>query len=182
MTECRPQIIRTFAAWTVLSALRSGAPIKSRETIYPLLAAIRFKSMFVGSRDVTGKEFDAWHRAETLALCERAGRLSIGWGAKMINVYLKTAAYVGGLGRPGLADAVHPPVDGGLWKGLRHRFAAQPGLLARTHCAQRIRDIRDYETYATIIDGCREAAGLLGCRLIEVEQLWEGAAPPPGRT
>lgn len=37
MTEPRATILRTYAEWTALSALRSGAPIKSRSDIYPLL-------------------------------------------------------------------------------------------------------------------------------------------------
>jgi len=93
----------------------------------------------------------------------------------MVNVYLKTAGYVGGLGRPGLTPLLHPPIDAGLWSGLGRRFSGCPDLLAKTHVVRQIKAIRDYATYTTIIEGCREAAATLGCFLIEVEQLWEGA-------
>ncbi len=92
----------------------------------------------------------------------------------MLNIYLKTAVYAGGLGRSGLAAALHPPIDSGLWSGLRRRFKGHD-LLSKTHTVERIKDIRDYPTYRTIIEGCKLAAARLGCLLIEVEQLWEGA-------
>jgi hypothetical protein len=124
---------------------------------------------------ITEVEFAQWHRHATLQLCSKEAALCVGWAAKIINVYLKTAAYVGGLGRPGLEPLLHPPIDAGLWSGLRRRFAHRPELLAKTHTVRQIKAIRDYATYETIIEGCREAAALLRCCLIEVEQLWEGA-------
>jgi len=42
MIECRTQIIRTYAGWTALSALRSGAPVKSRKQVYGLLRSVDF--------------------------------------------------------------------------------------------------------------------------------------------
>jgi hypothetical protein len=90
-------------------------------------------------------------------------------------VYLKTTVYVGGFGRPGLEAVIHPPIDGGLWSGLERRFRDHTKILAKTHVVRRIKDIRDYETYETIIAGCRDVSVLLRCFLIEVEQLWEGA-------
>src|SRR5262249_5690411 len=101
------------------------------------------------------------------------------WGAKLINVYLKTASFVGDIGRPGLRDTLHPPIDAGLWKGLARRFRGRPDVLGETHCVRRIKDIKDYPTYRRIITGCMVAAQALGCRLIEVEQLWLGSATPP---
>jgi len=92
-----------------------------------------------------------------------------------LNVYLKTTSYVGGLGRPGLSSVIHPPIDGGLWAGLERRFRDHPKILAKTHVVSRIKNIRNYETYETIIAGCRDASVVLGCLLIEVEQLWDGA-------
>ena len=40
----------------------------------------------------------------------------------MLNVYLKTSVYAGGLGRSELVTAIHPPIDGGLWVGLKKPF------------------------------------------------------------
>jgi hypothetical protein len=178
MTTFRRQIVLDFAKWTALSALRSGAPIKSRAQIYRLLDAVRFGEVLGGGPPIKGPTFDAWHEAETLALRARGGDLPVGWAAKLINVYLKTAAYVGELGRPDLRKALHPPIDAGLWRGLAARFRGRPEIVGEVCCVRRIRDIENYPTYHRIIAGCRTAAASLGCALIEVEQLWRGAATP----
>jgi hypothetical protein len=176
MSECRRQIVTTFAGWTVLSALRSGAPIKSRDRVYPLLRSVNFERILLsGGPRVTPLEFARWHRRATGRLCANEPTLCVGWASKIINVYLKTAAYVGGLGRPGLVTLLHPPIDAGLWSGLRRKFPDRVELLAKTHVVRQIKEIRDYRTYATIVAGCQEAAHELECLLIEVEQLWEGA-------
>jgi len=73
-----------------------------------------------------------------------------------------------------LSEAIHPPIDSGLWLGLERRFGDRPDILSETHCVSRIKDIEDYACYKRIIAGCRLAAHALGCKLIEVEQLWAG--------
>ena len=174
MKATRMRIIIDFACWTGLSALRSGSPVKSRSDIYRLLNAIPFDVLFVPSTaPVQATEFATWHRTATLDLCKREPRLCVGWAAKLINVYLKTAAYVGDLGRPQLADVIHPPIDRGLWAGLAARFASRREILDKTHVVTSVGDIREYDTYVTIIAGCRLAAEALSCALIEVEQLWQ---------
>lgn len=180
MAESRHQIVVDFARWTALSALRSGAPIKSRVHVYRLLDDVAFRQVLQPGPAITEAEFDLWHEAETLALCARDRRVPVGWAVKLINVYLKTAAYVGDRGRPGLRDALHPPIDAGLWAGLAQRFRSCPEVLGEVCCVRRIKDITDYATYRRIIAGCRIAADALGCSLIEVEQLWQGAATPDG--
>jgi len=176
MNEPRKQIITTFAGWTALSALRSGAPVKSRKQIYPLLRSVDFDRLLAPSvSPVTRLEFDRWHRDAVERLQAQEPLLNVGWATKLVNVYLKTTAYVGGLGRPNLVHQLHPPVDGDLWKGIERRFAGKSELLAKTHVVRKIKAIRDYATYETIVAGCRDAATELGCLLIEVEQLWEGA-------
>jgi hypothetical protein len=92
---------------------------------------------------------------------------------------LRLPPTLGGLGRPGLVAALHPPVDSGLWRGLSRRFSGQSDVLAKTHVVQQIKAISRYDTYQTIIEGCRLAAAELGCLLIEVEQLWDGADTVP---
>lgn len=183
MSDSRRQIVLDYARWTVLSALRSGAPLKSRASVYPLLDAVEFGQMLDSRTPVTSDDFDGWHRTQTLELRDRSSTLPIGWAAKMINIYLKTAAYVGELGPPGIGDCIHPPVDGGLWQGFRRRFRdSNPELLKEVCCVERIKDIADYDQYRRIISGCRNAATLLGCRLIEVEQLWLGSVTPKRKT
>ena len=132
---------------------------------------------------ISALEFDAWHEKETRALSDRQPkpRLQIGWSAKLINVYLKTAAYVGELGREGLRDVLHPPIDGGLWSGLQERFEGRPDILEKACCVKAIKDIDDYDAkYRKIIEGCMLAAQELGCLLIEVEQLWRATVTPVG--
>ncbi|MBI3105106.1 MAG: site-specific integrase [Candidatus Rokubacteria bacterium] len=90
----------------------------------------------------------------------------------------KTAGYIGGMGRPGLKASLHPPIDTGLWDGLRERFRDRTAILDEVQCVRRIKEIGDYSTYRRIIKGCRLAAAELGCLLIELEQLWLGAATP----
>jgi hypothetical protein len=176
----RRRIILDYAKWTALSALRSGRHSKSRTDVYPLLDAVGFGVVLGPGPPIANVEFDAWHEAETAALCARApgARVPPGWGAKLINVYLKTAAYVGELGRPGLRETLHPPIDGGLWAGLKKKFKGRSDILGDACCVRRIKDIKDYPTYRRIIAGCRAAARELGCSLIEVEQLWLGSATP----
>lgn len=175
MDSIRAQIVVQYAEWTALSALRSGAPIKSRRDVYTALRSIDFTQLFdQGRGPISAGEFDAWHDGAVADLLDGDSRLTVGWAAKIVNVYLKTRCYVGAQGRHHLADAIHPPIDSGLWLGLRRRFADRPDILDRSNCVDRIKNIADYECYARIIDGCRAAARELGCRLIEVEQLWAG--------
>lgn len=185
-SDHRRTIITVFAGWTVLSALRR-APIRNREVIYPLLNKVDFAAVFVPGPGVSPDSFADWHRAATGRLCEASPQLCVGWAAKMLNVYLKTAAYVGDLGRPGLKEVLHPPLDAGLWKGVRrwvnkHYKGNKTALLRRTHRAERIKDITDYKIYEMIIGGCRDVAKTAGCKLIEVDHLWEGAAANPSHT
>lgn len=178
MATARTKIILAYARWTALSALRSGAPIKSRIDVYSLLDKVRFDVVLDGRSRLASKTFDSWHEEQATELCRRDRRVSLGWSSKLINVYLKTAAYVGDLGRPGLREAIHPPIDASLWKGIRIKFRGRDDILDKVCCVRRIKDITDYSTYRRIIDGCRDAAKSLGCSLIEVEQLWCGSATP----
>jgi hypothetical protein len=123
------------------------------------------------------EEFEDWHTATLLSLGEVEPRLQgkIGWAAKIMNVYLKTCAYVGDQGRPNLRSCLHPPIDEGLWSGVANRLREYPQIIEDTHCVTRINDIDSVDIYKRIIRGLRAAAVVLGCSLFEVEQLWEGA-------
>ena len=178
MEDCRRQIILDYAKWTVLSAFRSGAPIKSRKDIYPLIDAVAFADVLSSSRAISASEFDSWHEIKTSALCSSDPPLPTGWSVKLINIYLKTAAYIGDIDSNGLRDVLHPPIDSGLWDGLARHFKGRPDILQETCCVRKIKDITDYPTYRRIIDGCRTAARDLGCSLIEVDQLWRGSITP----
>lgn len=175
MADVRRQIISQYAQWTALSALRSGAPIKSRRDVYTAIRGVDFATLFDSSLGaISASGFNSWHRDAVADLCGREPRLTVGWSTKILNVYLKTRCYIGAQGRHHLVEAIHPPIDAGLWLGLRRRFRDRSDILDRSNCVERIKDITDYECYARIIDGCRVAARELGCKLIEVEQLWAG--------
>jgi hypothetical protein len=188
VTDVRTQIVSTYAEWTALSALRSGSLVKSRQSVYRAIRGLDFSSLFdSGLGPFHQPEFDSWHRDTVEKLQEREPRLNVGWAAKIVNVYLKTRVYVGGQGRLNLAELIHPPIDAGLWKGLKRRFQDHPEILVQTHRVNRIKSIDTYECYRSIVDGCRAAAKLLSCKLIEVEQLWAGteieqAIKGPGAT
>jgi hypothetical protein len=158
-----------------MSALRSGAPIKSRRDVYTALRGVDFAVLFADRLGpINRSTFDAWHSKAVHEMIKRQPRLTVGWAAKIINVYLKTRVYIGSQGRHHLKEMIHPPIDAGLWLGLARQFPNRPDILERTHCVRRIKDIVDYGCYRRIIDGCRAAAKALGCELIEVEQLWVG--------
>lgn len=98
----------------------------------------------------------------------------VGWAAKLVNVYPKTTVYLGGLGRDGLVDFIHPPIDGSLSRGLKKKIKGDEAILAKIHVFRTIDAIQDYDRhYLTIIDGCRLAATKMGCRLVEVDILWK---------
>jgi hypothetical protein len=179
MSEHRGAIITTFAGWTALSALRSGSPVKSRAEIYPLLRQANFDTLLEApAGSIAPGVFADWHAATVARFRSALPRLCVGWAAKLINVYLKTAVYVGGLGPPELVAHLHPPIDGGLWSGLELPLRSRPTIRVHTHSVQRINQITDYVQYSTIIEGCRALAAELDCLLIEVEQFWAGADAP----
>jgi hypothetical protein len=171
----KDKIITEYAQWTVLSAVRQGCPIRSRKDVYPALCKLDFSSLFDESKGaILSDEFDAWHASalETLTKIPRM-ESHFGWAAKMVNVYLKTAAYISGAGRPGLSECIHPPFDDGLWKGLRAEFSSSnPAIVARSHAITKISGIQSLDSYNSMIDAMRELAKVHGCSLIELEQFW----------
>ena len=127
--EPRCQILVEYAKWTALSAVRvPKSPIKDQKRVYELLGGVAFSRVLNPSLGpISCEDFNCWHQAQTKGLCARAkpmlsSKFPAGWGAKLINVYLKTAAYVGDLGREGLRDVLHPPVDNRLKNGLARHF------------------------------------------------------------
>ena len=175
----RCQILVEYAKWTARAAVAAGAPIRDRETVYRLLDGVAFGEVLSGA-EVSAERFDAWHQRATEELCRRANKhlrdagrengFPVGWSAKLINVFLKTAVYAGGLGREGLRVVLHPPLDNGLKKGLVKHFKACSACRAEVDFGA-ISAIKDYDRYRRVIAGCRRAACCLGCSLIEVEQL-----------
>lgn len=153
MSDVRAGIISTYAEWTAMSALRAGAPIKSRRDVYTALRGVDFAPLFDTSLGpINRTTFDTWHEEAVRDMFTREPRLTVGWATKIINVYLKTRSYVGAQGRHQLIEMIHPPIDAGLWIGLARRFADHPAILAQTHRVERIKDIVDYDCYRQILE------------------------------
>src|SRR3954453_3204099 len=130
MSDVRARIIETYAQWTAMSALRSGAPIKYKRDVYTALRGVDFHMLFDNSLGpINQRTFDAWHEEQVRGMLERESRLTVGWATKIINVYLKARAYIGAQGRHHLTEMIHPPIDAGLWLGLSRRFTAHPEIL-----------------------------------------------------
>ena len=181
--DSRRRILGNYAKWTARAAVGApGAPIRAGRDVYRLLGGVAFAEVLLGD-EIAAEAFNAWHERETVALCCRAnllraevGPYPVGWSAKLINVYLKTSAYVGDLGREGLRDALHPPLDNRLRVALLRRFEGHPTIPQQVSFPS-ISAIATYPQYLRIIEGCREAAGELAkqwgeCSLFEVERLW----------
>src|SRR4029453_3034395 len=91
MSEIREAIIATYAEWTAMSALRSGAPIKSRRDVSTAIRQVDFSVLFDAALGpINRTTFDAWHADAVQGLIDREPRLTVGWATKIINVYLKT--------------------------------------------------------------------------------------------
>lgn len=183
----REKIVHEFAMWTALSATRSGSPVKAREHIYFALDSVNFNCLFDASKGVIIEdEFTCWHKQTVTDLVQvrfnskskaqiAEKRLNFGWAAKIVNVYLKTRCYVGGYGRNGLIDLIHPPLDNGLINGLMNRFPNERFITSAIK-KFKIKDINSYSCYERVIQSCEHAAKLSDCSLIEVEQFWEGTS------
>ena len=183
----RLKILYEYAKWTAFAAVKfpgfqlagDGAPVSL------LLDEVAWSEVLDESKGpISCEDFNAWHKCQTEALCDRAkphlkegwSEFPVGWSVKLINIYLKTVAYVGNLGRPGLSCALHPPLDSSVKKGLMEHFKGQPAMVAKVDFGA-IKDITTYERYRTVIDGCEVAAKDLRCSLFEVEQFFSPMGP-----
>jgi hypothetical protein len=167
----RKKIVHDFAKWTALSALRSGSPLKRAERVYNLIENhADWPILFDTTHAIDETEFDRWHEKTVLAFCKAEPDLPVGWAAKIVNVYLKTRVYLAGEGREGLVSVIHPPIDGGLQRGLKKEFPNRPWKI------KRIKDIRSYQDdYLPFVQDFRSLAKEDGCLLIELEAYWVGA-------
>lgn len=180
MTPQRKVILASYSKWTALSALRSGSPIRSKKDIYQIIDAINFAVVLDESTgEICKNEFEEWHKETIRDMVSTTPKLNkqYGWAAKIINIYLKTYCYIGGGGRKGICDFIHPPIDSGIWGGVMDKFNGHQ-LIADSHVVTRIKDISSHSIYLRIINGMRSASNELNCQLIEVEQLWKGAQTP----
>ena len=104
---------------------------------------------------------------------EAEPRLNVGWAAKLLNEYLKTKCYVGGYGREGLAELIHPPIDNGLIDGLNRHFGSNSDLGSQLDLLERMNNLDTYDKYDALIRICGQVAEIANCSLLESEQFWE---------
>ena len=77
MSEVRKAIIAAYAEWTAMSALRSGAPIKSRRDVYTALRGADFAVLFDDELGpINRSTFDAWHARSVQEMINREPRLN----------------------------------------------------------------------------------------------------------
>jgi hypothetical protein len=124
-------------------------------------------------KPLSEEEFNRWHE-QTLNWIRSNDRLPTGWAAKIVNVYLKSMCYLSGIGRQGLVNHIHPPIDSGLWKGLEKRYKSNSDIWSKVYSKTKIKDIKTYSDYSIIINGMKEIAYIENCLLIDIEQFWEG--------
>ena len=89
----------------------------------------------------------------------------------MIANYLKTTCYLSCFGRPGLKEALHPPIDNILVARLRKCYKNKE-IATGLEAFSTITAIRTRQQYQDIIKACKLASGQLKCTLFEVEQLF----------
>jgi hypothetical protein len=172
--ELRFEICNTFSRWIAFSGTRSGCPLKSRKNIYPLIDAVVFDEILKSDQPISKQEFNDWHRQYSELITQIEPRLPIGWATKLINLYLKSMVYVGLFGRPELVKHIHPPIDGGLWDGIKEKYGDKEEIVEKTHSKTKIKDIVVYDDYRLIIDGIELISNKENWLLIEVEKLWKG--------
>lgn len=173
----RHAIIHDYARWCAFSATRSGCPLKARKDVYPLIDIPNYPEVLSSDSSWTTDRFFNWHEKYTLQINEATGQLlGIGWATKLINVYLKTMVYVGGIGPASLIDCIHPPIDGGFWQGIKQAYETEKDILAKTHTVSKIKDITSYQIYQSILAGCKLITQRKGWKLIEIEKLWTGTS------
>jgi len=171
----RDTIVRDFAEWAAMSAARSGVGHpKSRDVLYPLLRLPDYDTILVGDSPVSQHDFDAWHKRNVLHLTEANDELCVGWAAKLLNIYLKTRVYLAGQGRPKLVEFIHPPIDSGLWQGIKEEYGNDKAIWRKVKQMKPIQAIINYTTYEEVIEGCRLVAKLRQILLVEVDELWRG--------
>ena len=79
MSDVREKIVTTYAEWTAMSALRAGAPIKSRRDVDTAIHGVDFAVLFDDAfGPINRGKFDAWHADTVQAMIAREPRLTVG--------------------------------------------------------------------------------------------------------
>ena len=173
-SPARVGIVLSAAAWSAFSSTRSSCPVKAAKQIYPALSDIQFAQVLDCSKGrIEQPEFDRWHSASCALLRKSVGcRFSLGWAAKIINVYLKIACGVGSLGRPNIRHCIHPPMDRQLLKAIKKKGKLFHLELKDVNKIQGLKHITTKQDYESLICYVRQLAKVMHCSAAEIEQLW----------
>ena len=167
-------IAHNFARWNTRAAVNEG-PVRSTSDVnHAIDHIVNFAYVLDESRGPIEKaDFEEWHHQQVVKLLREFGdrKLTYLWAAKMIAIYLKTTCYLSGFGRPGLTDAIHPPIDKSVVNGLRKHYK-NTEITAKLKVFSTITGVRTQDQYQEIIQACDLASKRLGCTLFEVEQLF----------
>ena len=165
----RQELVTDFARWVSSCAVSAFPP----EEVYAALDTVDFTPLFQSDLGPIGaEEFRAWHESAIAEMQDAQPKFNVGWAAKILNEYLKTKCYVGGYGRDGLVDVIHPPIDNGLVLGLRNEFSGDSDLRQRLDSLEKMSGLDTYAKYDELIQVCGRVARVSGCSLLESEQFW----------
>ena len=165
----RERLVTDFARWVSSCAVSAFPP----EEVYAALDTVDFTPLFQSDLGPIGaEEFRAWHESAIAEMQDAQPKFNVGWAAKILNEYLKTKCYVGGYGRDGLVDVIHPPIDNGLMLGLRNEFSGDSDLRQRLDSLEKMSGLDTYAKYDELIQVCGRVARVSGCSLLESEQFW----------
>lgn len=188
----RKIIIQNYSIWTAYSAARVGCPFRGKALgmkLKELLVDSGQIERISGVDPISNEEFSQWHKDMVTTLSEIKNKKSrkkieIGWAAKILNVFLKTYAYVGDRGRPNIRSFLHPPLDSILIKKiLEHenlKVASKENVTLRKTIdkALPISSLKSYKTYLVIINALRRFAEIIGKETVfELEGFWETSTP-----
>ena len=162
----RHKMIDNFAAWT--AKLAAGP---SRHRVCPALEKIDFQQVLCNEGPIDKQKFDQWHEEQVQRFGKEA-KCSIEWAAKIINVYLKTQCYVGGRGRKGLDEVIHPPFDHVLIRTLKEKYPKFNDLMGGRNGGFSLNGVECYSRYQRIIESLALIARQERCKLIEMGQYW----------
>lgn len=171
----REKVIRNYAAWTATAALRSGKHIKDGFSLQNALEEV----VVLADIPSTQTEFDLWHERVVPMLQKKVLELrstndekefSVGWSAKLLNVYLKTLYYVGDLEPSDIRKVIHPPIDNILVDSIIEEYGVSIWSYENKFTIQ---GIEKYDVYSEMIKRLKQIANKSNLEnLIDIEHVW----------
>jgi len=183
----RKAIIKNYSIWTAYSAARVGCPFRGKalgEEVKRIIIDSGQLEIISGKEPISSEEFSNWHEKMVLVLSAikkaKGKKIGVGWAAKILNIFLKTYAYVGDQGRPNIRSLLHPPLDSILVKkimdheSLKLSSKENDALRKTIRKAIPISSLKSYTTYLAVIYALRRFAEMIEKKTVfELEGFWE---------